>query len=550
MRKILYKSLGVLGRGEVNALEKASYSPLAAQTERLLAILQENAHCQFGRQHNFSTLKTIADFQKAVPISDYDKHRPFIDDIAAGKKSVLTTESPHMFATTSGTTGAQKLIPITRGYMKEFRRASIVSGFNLLKDHPGLVNGVALTVFSPAEEGRTSGGIPFGAISGKLFQEEPAVVKRYISPLPYEVCLIKDYESRYYTILRLALCLPVSVFMTLNPSTIVLLAKRLKTYGPNLVKDIAEGTITPPQPLPEHVAPAVSKLAVKNPERARELSRLLENNQFVPHMIWPTLNVICCWTKAAASFYLMDFPELFADLPVSDVTYGASEGRGSVYMGKNRQMLAVRSHFYEFIPEAEIESANPTVLVASDLEVGQNYHILFTTSGGLYRYHLNDVIKIVGMHNQTPLIEFQYKGGNVSSFTGEKITELQVTKAMSATLNELNIKARFFSLIPEFRPEPHYELYFEAQSDTCPNNLASAFDRQLANFNSEYATKRESERLSPVELKQLHPGTYEALRKKLVASGVPDSQIKISHLNPKDDLKAILTSSVNHPVHR
>ena len=550
MRNIIYKSLGVLGRAEVNALEKASSAPLAAQTERLLSILAKNANCQFGRQYNFASVKTVADFQKAIPISDYEKHRPFIEDIAAGKKEVLTSESPMMFATTSGTTGAQKLIPITRGYMNEFRRASIVSGFNLLKDFPGLTNGVALTVFSPAEEGRTSGGIPFGAISGKLFQEEPGVVKRYISPLPYEVCLIKDYESRYYTILRLALCLPVSVLMTLNPSTIVLLAKRLKTYGAGLVKDVADGTINPPKPLPEHIAKAVTKLVSKNPERARELSLLLESCKFVPHKIWPTLNVICCWTKAAAGFYLMDFPELFGDLPVSDVTYGASEGRGSVYMGNNRQMLAVRSHFYEFIPESQMDSKNPTVLLADQLEEGENYHILFTTSGGLYRYHLNDVIKIVGRYNQTPLIEFQYKGGNVSSFTGEKITELQVTKAMSATLAELNIKARFFSLVPEFRPEPHYELYFEAESDQLAENLAPAFDAQLAKHNSEYATKRESERLTPVELKQLHPGTYETLRKKLVASGVPDSQIKISHLNPKDDLKQILFNSVVHPVHR
>lgn len=549
MRNIIYKSLFVLGRSEVNALEKASCDPLAAQQERLRSILSANGQTDFGRRYNFAALKTTADFQNAVPISDYEKHRPYIEEIAAGKKNVLTKDTPMMFATTSGTTGAQKLIPVTRGYMNEFRRASIVSGFNLLKDFPGLSNGVALTIFSPAEEGRTQGGIPYGAISGKLFQEEPSVVKRFISPLPYEICLIKDYESRYYTILRLALCLPLSVLMTLNPSTIVLLAKRLKSYGPSLVKDIADGTLSPPKPLAANVIEAVSKLTLKNPERARELNRLLESDQFVPHKIWPTLNVVCCWTKAAASFYLMDFPELFGDVPVSDVTYGASEGRGSVYMGNNKQMLAVRSHFYEFVPESEIESKNPTVLLANQLEEGQNYHILFTTSGGLYRYHLNDVIKVVGRHNQTPLIEFQYKGGNVSSFTGEKLTELQVTKAMSATLAELNIKAGYFTLIPEFRPEPHYELYFEGDGSSA-DNLAKEFDHQLGKFNSEYQTKRESQRLHPVELKELERGTYEALRKKLVASGVPDSQIKISHLNPKDDLKQILKDSVIHPVHR
>jgi len=39
---------------------------------------------------------------------------------------------------------------------------------------------------------------------------------------------------------------------------------------------------------------------------------------------------------------------------------------------------------------------------------------------------------VVGWHNQTPLLEFQHKGGNISSFTGEKLTESQVTQAVQS----------------------------------------------------------------------------------------------------------------------
>ncbi len=34
-------------------------------------------------------------------------------------------------------------------------------------------------------------------------------------------------------------------------------------------------------------------------------------------------------------------------------------------------------------PEAQIDARNPTVLLADELEMGQNYYVLFTTSGGL-----------------------------------------------------------------------------------------------------------------------------------------------------------------------
>jgi len=39
---------------------------------------------------------------------------------------------------------------------------------------------------------------------------------------------------------------------------------------------------------------------------------------------------------------------------------------------------------------------NPTILLADEVEEGRNYFILFTTSGGLYRYNINDVVRVVG----------------------------------------------------------------------------------------------------------------------------------------------------------
>src|SRR5262249_31538654 len=154
-----------------------------AQQARLFAILSANAGTEYGRGHGFSRITSISDFQRAVPINDYETLKPLIERMAAGEKNILTAEEPLMFATTSGTTGSRKLIPVTRSYMKQFRRASVASGFNLLQNFPGVTKGVTLSVVSPAEEGRTEGGIPYGAISGRLFKEEPALIKRFISPI-------------------------------------------------------------------------------------------------------------------------------------------------------------------------------------------------------------------------------------------------------------------------------------------------------------------------------------------------------------------------------
>ena len=114
---------------------------------------------------------------------------------------------------------------------------------------------------------------------------------------------------------------------------------------------------------------------------------------------------------------------------------------------------------------------------------------------------------------------------------------------MRMALTESSLSARFFTVVPEFRPLPHYSLWFEPTTQTgypshdSLNGLAKSFDRQLALCNVEYAEKRKSFRLDPAEVRIIEPGSYEILRKKLVEKGVPDSQIKLSHLNPKQETR-------------
>ena len=50
---------------------------------------------------------------------DYEGIRPWVQRQMAGEQAVLTQASPAMYATTSGTTGEQKLIPVTIAWREE-----------------------------------------------------------------------------------------------------------------------------------------------------------------------------------------------------------------------------------------------------------------------------------------------------------------------------------------------------------------------------------------------------------------------------------------------
>jgi len=547
LRNILYKGFSLIGSREVQHFENDSRNCEVSQLRKLLQIIKANDGTEYGKKFSFRTIKSLSDFQSAVPIVDYDLLSPHIEKIASGQPNILTCEPVMMFATTSGTTGSRKLIPVTQAYLKEFRTASVLSGYQMLRHFPGLDKGVTLSVFSPAEEGRTEGGIPYGAISGLLYLKEPALIRKFIAPIPYEVFLLEDYESRYYTLLRCALGLPLSCIYTLNPSTIALLGRRLRLYAESLIDDLANGTLNPPTQLPKNITCAVKPFLAPNLAKSRVLRELSASGQLTADKIWPTLSLISCWTKAAASFYLQDLPPFFGSVPICDITYGASEGRGTVFISPEYQALSIRSHFFEFVETEKMDKGEQRALAAWQLETGKEYYILFTTSAGLYRYHINDIVKVVGWYNRTPCLEFLHKGGNISSFTGEKLTESQVTQAATESAHIEKISLRFFTVVPEFRPEPHYQLWLEPPRDLTETELArigTRFEECLGKYNSEYKVKRASHRLGPAQALQLAVNSYEKLRRDLVAKGTPDAQVKIPHLNPKDELKAKLRDQI------
>ena len=85
-----------------------------------------------------------------------------------------------------------------------------------------------------------------------------------------------------------------------------------------------------------------------------------------------------------------------------DFGYMASEGRGSIPLDDSGAggVLALTSHFFEFVAESDSDSSQPTYLTATDLQLGDRYYIYFTTMAGLYRYDINDLIEVVGFHKK------------------------------------------------------------------------------------------------------------------------------------------------------
>ena len=65
---------------------------------------------------------------------------------------------------------------------------------------------------------------------------------------------------------------------------------------------------------------------------------------------------------------------------------------------------------------------------------GLDYYIIVTTPSGLYRYFINDVVRVTGFLHAAPLLKFMQKGKGVTNITGEKLYEAQVLAAVSGAM--------------------------------------------------------------------------------------------------------------------
>jgi hypothetical protein len=214
----------------------------------------------------------------------------------------------------------------------------------------------------------------------------------------------------------------------------------------------------------------------------------------------------------------------------------ASEGRGATPLVNSGAagVLNVTSHFFEFVPAEERDGADPQFLTAEQLESDQEYFVYLTTSAGLYRYDINDLIRVVDFYHRTPVIEFVRKGQGISSITGEKLTEAQMTAALLDVVERGGYDLDHVTACVEWGEPPCYALYCEPARPWAQDRgrrFLEDLDRALSVRNIEYEAKRTSRRLGMPVLKQVAAGSFTALRQQRVTAGAPEAQVKIPHLS-------------------
>jgi hypothetical protein len=482
------------------------------QKKVLLKKVRRNKDSEFGKKYSFSQIKTVKKYQENLPLFEYDQLSPYIEKTKSGNLSALfgPKERIVMYALTSGTTGSVKYIPVTSTFLKEYKKGSKLWASSVVIELSGRTIGKALPLFSQVEEEKTSSGISCGAVSGLIAKNQGKLVSRFFAA-PYEACRFHSSNERLYAFLRAGAEQSVSILTTANPSTIIQFAKILEDKGEQLVSDLEEGTLNGKKaPFPLR----------KIPDKAKRLRKILkQQGKLKPRDLWPNFQVITCWKGGTLFHYIETIYEIYGkDIYIKDIGLLASEGRFSlpIFPGSDDGLLNIFHHFFEFIEESEEDFDNPKTLLAHELEQGKRYFLVITTSSGLYRYKLHDLIEVTGFFRKVPLIHFLNKGKHIASLTGEKITENQVTRSLYKVARDFRMKASHFRFFPRFDDIPYYMLYIEKEDEKAEvtEKFMNDLDGELQSQNIEYASKRASGRLKRLETFWVKKGTFSDKQKQ------------------------------------
>lgn len=529
-------------RGVLQQYLQRHRDPRTQQAAFLHALLRRNADTVFGRQYGFASIKTPQDYQRRVPIQKWETLESLVDRICRGEQNVLTAEPVILFHQTNGTTGKNKLIPVTARCHRLQTLGYRMWVYKALLDNPGMLKQRAVGIVSANHAGRVPCGIPFGYVSGNVFTSRMPAMIRKAYAFPYEVIEIPDPEVRRYTLMRLALQRDCSFVFTGNPGALLLLFELADKYGERIIRDIHDGTLACAAQIPAPILARVQPFLKSNVTRAQELSALRQHGgKLRPVDYWPGLAVVACWLAGTVGRFSHQLPEwIGSDIPLRDVGYMSSEGTFSIPQENNEAggLLSLHAAFFEFVPVREYGRPGARALLAHEVDEDNEYQVILTTSGGLYRYAINDIVRVVGWRRKTPLIQFLHKGENVKNIAGEMLNADQVLSAVAAATREFGFAYRHLQVKADLALN-RYVFHFEPlqRSGECtPARLAQALERELGRASEMYLGFRDESALESCTVRFMRAGWFDTLMAEASAKGLRESQFKA----------ALLVDAVDH----
>lgn len=465
-------------------------NPVQTQEKILRYLLQSGSNTFIGQQYNFSSIADKDSFRHQVPIFHYEDLRPYLDKIIVDKQqNILWNKPVKWFAMSSGTTeDKSKYIPVTQesltdGHYRCGEQMLAIYAQN--NPHARFFLGKTLILGGSKQINDIGGNVFTGDISAILIKNLYFWAK--LSRTPESISLIPDWETKLQALTDYAVKNDIRAFMGV-PSWLLVLLKKIKE------------------------------------DTGKELTDL-----------WPNLEV---FFHGGVSF--TPFEEQYRKIIQKESmmyweTYNASEGFfGVQFSDRSKDMLLMLDSgiYYEFLPMSEIDSPDPQTLTLDEVQTGQNYALIISTNGGLWRYMIGDTIEFT---STSPfLFKITGRTKNFINAFGEEVIIDNAEKALSeacqttgATITEYTAAPIYFG--DNSAGAHEWFIEFENQPDSL-EKFTEALDNGLKKVNSDYEAKRSYNlSLQMPKVRSLPTGTFYDWMKSIDKTGGQNKVPRLSN---------------------
>ncbi|WP_417519503.1 GH3 family domain-containing protein [Minwuia sp.] len=438
--------LKIAARRRLKALQ--AQDPAETQAAELMKLLRWARDTAFGRAHGFSNLRTVADFQRAVPIRSYEDfwsdwwQKPF-----PKHRNITSPGKTTWFAVTSGTTsGATKYIPVTDRMVAANKRAAIDVVTHHLANHPDSrpLSGRTFMMGGSTDLVEEAPGVFSGDLSGIAIKTQSLWTKPYAWP-PTETALLEDWQEKLDRFVEDGFEQNIAIW-TGVPSWMLILLERMQ--------EVSDGR----QPFPN-------------------LELLIHGG-------------------VAWDLYRERFAPFLKQTGVATrEVYPASEGFIAVADradGEGLRLIIDNGIFFEFVPLAELGSDNPTRHWAGTIEPGIDYAVVLSSCAGLYAYLLGDTVRFVD--TSPPRLLITGRTSYMLSAFGEHLIGSEIERAVNVAAQAQSVQIIEFSVGPVLSEgtggKGGHVYIVETGNAADAGKLSADIDRALCQANDDYRAHR------------------------------------------------------------
>lgn len=483
--------------------------PIEVQKEVFEKLLHRAETTEWGEKYGYVDIKSQEQFRQRVPLQTYEDLKPYVLRLKAGEQNLLWPTEINWFAKSSGTTADKsKFIPVSKEALEECHYKGgkdLLALYNHTFPNNNLYSGKSLVMGGSSSINELRKDSYYGDLSAIIINNLPfwAEFKR----IPERsIALMDKWEEKIEVMARSVMYEDVTNMAGVPSWTLVLLKRILEITGK---ANIAE--------------------------------------------VWPNLEL---FIHGGVSFepYRKQFEAI---IPKSDMhyyeSYNASEGYFGIQdLPDRNDMLLMLDYgiYYEFIPAAHARDDQPNTIGLADVEIGENYEMVISTNGGLWRYRLGDTVEF------TTKYPFRIRvSGRTKHFInafGEELIIDNAERALARACEKNACSISDYTAGPIYMSEDRnggHEWLIEFENPPASlEDFTADLDHALKALNSDYEAKRTGDLSMGIPLVRMVPeGTfYNWLKTK----GKLGGQNKVPRLaNNRDFLDKIVEMAFPPQVH-